>query len=92
MRSRSRRRITSGSTRAFSSPISRALTEISGTVEPAAGRFVELQRKAPDGWKTIANVPVFRHGNQGRYSFHVAERGTYRFLAGWALGPEIAVK
>jgi stage II sporulation protein D len=70
----------------------RALTEISGTVEPAAGRFVELQRKAPDGWKTTANVPVFRHGNQGRYSFHVAEPGTYRVLAGWALGPEIAIR
>jgi stage II sporulation protein D len=70
----------------------RPLTEISGTVEPAAGRFVELQRKGDDGWKTIAPVPVFRHGNQGRYSFHVAEGGTYRFLAGWALGPEIAVR
>jgi stage II sporulation protein D len=70
----------------------RALTEISGTVEPVAGRFVELQRKGPDGWETVANVPVFRHGERGRYSFHVAERGTYRFLAGWAVGADIAVK
>jgi stage II sporulation protein D len=67
----------------------RALTEISGTVEPAAGKFVELQRKGPDGWKTIAHVPVFRRGEAGRYSFHVAEGGSYRVLAGWAIGPEI---
>jgi stage II sporulation protein D len=70
----------------------RALTEISGTVVPAAGRFVELQRKGADGWETVADVPVFRHGERGRYSFHVAERGTYRFLAGWAVGANIAVK
>jgi stage II sporulation protein D len=70
----------------------RGLTEISGTVESAAGRFVELQRNGADGWKTVANVPVFRHGDRGRYSFHVAERGRYRVLAGWATGPEIAVR
>jgi stage II sporulation protein D len=68
----------------------RALTEISGTVEPAAGRFVDLQLEGPDGWEKIADVPVFRHGETGRYSFHVAERGTYRVLAGWAVGPAIA--
>jgi stage II sporulation protein D len=70
----------------------RALTEISGTVEPVAGRFVELQRKGADGWGTVANVPVFRHGERGRYSFHVAERGTYRVLADWARGADVAVK
>jgi stage II sporulation protein D len=70
----------------------RPLTEISGTVEPAAGRFVELQRKGPDGWDKIADVPVFRRKQVGRYSFHVAERGPYRVLAGWAIGPEISVR
>jgi stage II sporulation protein D len=67
----------------------RELTEISGTVEPAAGRFVELQRKGADGWNKVANVPVFGHGDDGRYSFHVAEGGTYRVLDGWAPGPEV---
>jgi stage II sporulation protein D len=69
----------------------RALTEISGTVEPAVGRFAELQRKGTDGWKTVANVPVFRAAGVGRFSFHVAERATYRFLAGWAAGPETEI-
>jgi stage II sporulation protein D len=67
----------------------RPLSEISGTVEPVAGRFVKLQRKGSDGWKTIADVPVFRSKDVGRYSFHVAEHGLYRVLAGWAIGPEI---
>jgi stage II sporulation protein D len=67
----------------------RDLSEISGTVEPAGGRFVVLQRKDANGWSKVADVPIFRRGEQGLYSFHVAEHGRYRVRAGWATGPEI---
>jgi stage II sporulation protein D len=69
----------------------RRLAAIGGTVDPAHGRFVTLQRKRRDGWTTVASVPVFRHGEEGDYKYHVARAGVYRVLAGWAAGPELHV-
>jgi stage II sporulation protein D len=69
----------------------RRLAAIAGSVEPASGRFVDLQRKGETGWEPVASVPLFRRGRTGSYSYHVSEPGVYRIVAGWAPGPEIAV-
>jgi stage II sporulation protein D len=78
-----------GSAQARTSSGERDLTAIRGTVEPASGRFVELQHNENGSWVTVASVPLFAGGRSGSYSYHVAEPGLYRVLAGWAPGPTI---
>jgi stage II sporulation protein D len=67
----------------------RRLTAIFGRVSPARGRFVELQRYDGGRWSTVTQVPLALHGELGTYRFHVAERGRYRVVAGWAPGPVV---
>ena len=69
----------------------RRLSVLAGEVDPPNVRFVKLQRRQRGSWHMIANVPVFRHGEVGAYSFHVARGGIYRVVAGWAPGPRVDV-
>jgi stage II sporulation protein D len=82
---------TSGA-RARTASGSRRLTAIHGSVAPIRARFVELQRRAGDGWKTIEKIPLKQRRRTADYRFHVAESGIYRILAGWAPGPPITVR
>jgi stage II sporulation protein D len=69
----------------------RALTAISGQVQPAPSRFVRLERRAGPNWELEAVVPLDVRRRVGRYRFHVARAGEYRILSGWAAGPTVKV-
>jgi stage II sporulation protein D len=84
------RRVTSttkSGLRARTSIASRPVVAITGSVGGVRNRFVTLQRNVGGKWAKVVDVPLKR----GRYSIHVAEAGTYRVVAGWALGPELRV-
>jgi SpoIID/LytB domain protein len=69
----------------------RPLAAIYGRVDSAAGRFVKLQKQIDGDWKTVELVPLLGGGTVRAYRIHVGERGRYRVLAGWAVGPAVAV-
>jgi stage II sporulation protein D len=87
------RRVSTGAApaEARTSSGTRDLASIGGTIEPAAGRFVELQQLKSGRWTHVADVPLFRKGENGTYSFHVSKKGSYRVRSGWAKGPVISV-
>jgi stage II sporulation protein D len=85
-------RTTTSSAKARTEDGTRSLTQISGSVGDVKGRFVELQRRDRARWVHVAAVPLFGAGGERSYSYHVGRAGTYRVLAGWAPGPEVAAK
>jgi stage II sporulation protein D len=62
----------------------RKVIAIHGTVSPATGRFVLLQRRAGGKWAGVAEIPLRIRRGRGTYSFHIGQAGLYRVLAGWA--------
>jgi stage II sporulation protein D len=69
----------------------RALTTISGKIDPIRTRFASLQRLEGGRWVTVQSLPLTVRRGVGSYRYHVGTPGRYRVLAAWAPGPTVTV-
>jgi hypothetical protein len=62
---------------------------LAGRYTPAPRKRLAVERRAGDGWRTVARV---RTTADGRYRIEIGRAGVYRVRAGRVAGPSVRVR